>query len=66
MDTIHNERIKLAATALNNLAVGTVISGIVVPLARGDINSLTSAVIWTVIGLNFAWMAQVTLGRLRT
>ncbi|MDR3530915.1 MAG: hypothetical protein P4L90_10225 [Rhodopila sp.] len=65
MDAIHNARITLAATALINLAVGTIISGIVVPLIKGDIDSLRSAAIWTVIGLDFAWLAHVMLGRLR-
>ncbi len=32
-DTIHNEHIKLAATALNNVGVASVVTGVIVPLA---------------------------------
>lgn len=31
-DTIHNEHIKLAATALNNVGVASVVTGVIVPL----------------------------------
>jgi hypothetical protein len=51
VNTVHNERIKLLATAMNNLAVGAIISGIVVPLVRGNIDNLWSAFVWTGVGL---------------
>ena len=31
-DVIHNEQIKLAATALNNIGVASVATGVIVPL----------------------------------
>jgi hypothetical protein len=35
MHLIHNERIKLQATALNNLAVATFMAGLAVPILNG-------------------------------
>jgi hypothetical protein len=49
-DIVHNERQKLLATAANNLGVGAIISGFVMPLAANYINSFASALIWTGIG----------------
>jgi hypothetical protein len=64
--TIHNERVKLLATALNNLGVGAIIAGFVTPMVRGEINGLASVLIWGVaIGLNLIIQAQVWLGRMR-
>jgi hypothetical protein len=66
MHTIHNARIQLLATALNNLGVAAIAAGIVAPLVKGEINGLASVVIWLVIGLDFIGLAQVILGRLRS
>jgi hypothetical protein len=64
--SVHNERVKLFATALNNLGVGAIIAGIVTPMVRGEINGLASLLIWGVaIGLNLIAQAQFWLGRLR-
>jgi hypothetical protein len=63
---IRTERIKLFATALNNLGVGSIIAGIVTPMVRGDINALASVLVWGVaVGLNLIFQAQAWLGRLR-
>lgn len=34
MDAIHNERVKLIATALNNTAIATVVTGLIAPAAN--------------------------------
>jgi hypothetical protein len=39
-DTIHNEQIKLAATALNNIGVASVVTGVTVPvIARSSLTT---------------------------
>jgi hypothetical protein len=62
---VHNARITLLATTLNNVGVGAVIAGIVVPMVRGEINGLESIVTWMLVGIQFIAAAQVALGRLR-
>jgi hypothetical protein len=61
----HNERVKLLATALNNLGVGAILAGLVAPMVRGEINSLGSVLVWGAIGVNCIVQAQLWLGRLR-
>ena len=39
MNTVHNARITLLATAFNNIGVGAILAGIVAPMVRGDINA---------------------------
>jgi hypothetical protein len=65
MNTVHNARITLLATAFNNIGVGAILAGMVAPMVRGEVNAVASVVIWLVIGLDFLWLASVTLGRLR-
>lgn len=74
MHAIHNERVRLTATALNNTAVATVVTGVVVP-AAGIAYGLPTAPqmgLWWLVAL--AWLggatalhvaARVTLGGLR-
>lgn len=74
MSAIHNERVRLTATALNNTAVAVVVTGVVVPGA-GVAYSLAAAPPsrgWWLVAL--AWLAgalalhlgaRFTLGRLR-
>lgn len=66
MNTVHNERVKLAATALNNIGVGAVLAGIIGPMVRGDINHVASAIVWLIIGVDFMALAHGLLGRLRS
>jgi hypothetical protein len=66
MHTIHNARITLLATLMNNLGLAIIVAGVVAPLAHSEINGLGSVVIWTAIGLDFIGLAQVVLGRLRS
>ena len=65
MHTVHNARITLLATALNNLGVGAIIAGILVPMVKGEINGPASVVIWMIVGLECIVLAQAFLGRLR-
>jgi hypothetical protein len=65
MHTVHNARITLLATALNNLGVGAIIAGIVAPMVNGAVADLAHIAPWLILGADLIWLAQVTLGRLR-
>jgi hypothetical protein len=65
MHTIHNARIHLLATAVNNLGVGATIAGIVAPLVNGTVGDLAHVGLWFVLGADLVAMAQIILGRLR-
>ena len=62
---IHNERIKLLATALNNLGIGAIIAGIVAPMVQGTVGGWLSFVVWFATGIAFISGAWVVLGRIR-
>jgi hypothetical protein len=38
MNLVHHERIRYAATALNNVGVGAILAGIVAPLVSGHVD----------------------------
>jgi hypothetical protein len=63
MDT-HNERVKLFATALNNLGVGAILAGVIVPSVNGTVSDWPHIAIWVALGLELIAMAQTWLGRL--
>jgi hypothetical protein len=63
--TVHNARITLLATALNNLGVGAIIAGIVAPTVNGATGGLAHVAAWLIFGADLIWLAQVWLGRLR-
>jgi len=63
--TIHNARVQLLATALNNLGVGAAIAGIVAPLVNGTVGDLAHIGAWFALGADLMAMAQIVLGRLR-
>jgi hypothetical protein len=65
MHTIHNARIQLLATALNNLGVGAIIAGTVAPTVNGAVAGLAYVIPWLIFGANLIAMAQFVLGRLR-
>lgn len=74
MSLVHNERIKLLATALNNTAVATVITAIVGPtvgILNGAANPgitawwVFSGVLWFLAGIGLHLVGQGALGRLR-
>ena len=64
MHAVHNARIQLLATALNNLAVGTMLVGVITPLVHGEIRGLPFVPIWFVLSLVVGGLAQRVLGRL--
>jgi hypothetical protein len=64
-----NERLKLLAAALNNLALAFIVAGYVAPVVRGDIAAAPSAIVtifWLLLGVGLHGSAQWVLGRLRS
>ena len=61
----HNERVRLFATALNNLGVGAIIAGAVAPMVNGAVGDPAHIAAWFGLGVDLIAMAQVWLGRLR-
>ena len=66
MHTIHNARIQLLATALNNLGVGAILAGIIAPIINDTVADWHHIIGWLMFGADLPWLAQVWLGRLRT
>jgi hypothetical protein len=62
---IRNERIKLLATALNNLGIGAIITGIIAPFVHNELGSGWSVAGWFAGGALCIGAAQLLLGRLR-
>jgi hypothetical protein len=74
MSLIHNERIKLLATAFSNMAVATMATAIVAPTVGflyGPTNPATNrwwlviGIVWLLLGVGLHMAAQYVLGRLR-
>jgi hypothetical protein len=73
MSLVHNERIKLLATALNNTAVAIFAAAIIAPVAGFLYGSIQTASVWWALmglawflgGLSLHITAQLVLGRLR-
>jgi hypothetical protein len=61
----YNERVRLFATALNNLGVASLIAGVVAPSVNGTVADAAHIVVWLVFGANLIAMAQGWLGMLR-
>jgi hypothetical protein len=61
-DMIHNERINLLATALNNLGVGSIIAGLVAPIVNSHFS--IGVAVWSSVGIGLICLAQLILGRL--
>jgi hypothetical protein len=60
---VRNERVKLAATALNNLGVAGVIYGVIAPtMTGGPMNKAAAGFAW---GVSFLVLAQLILRLLR-
>ena len=57
---MHNERIRLLATACNNLGVGALLAGTIVPMVSGQ----SSIVWWYLFGVIWIGVAQLVLGEL--
>lgn len=74
MNLIHNERVKLLATTLNNLGIASVVTGVVAPTAGFvyGIGSWTQPIrlagailAWLVAGVGLHLIAQPVLRRSR-
>jgi hypothetical protein len=66
--TVHNARITLLATALNNLALAVVVAGFIAPAANGQLHAGWQTVItaaWFGFGFALHSSGQYVLGRLR-
>jgi len=66
MHTVHNARVQMVATALNNLGVGAIMAGIVGPLVNGNLADLAHITLWLILGGDLLALAQTTLGGLRS
>jgi len=74
MSLIHNERIKLLATALNTTAVATIVTAVLAPFV-GLLNGASNAALsfwwavsgglWFFAGIGLHLIALAVLGRLR-
>jgi hypothetical protein len=68
MHAIHNARIQLLATALNNVALAVVIAGFVAPAVTGQLQGggrLFVTLAWVGFGIILHIGGQLVLGRLR-
>jgi hypothetical protein len=72
MGLVHNERMKLLASAMSNTGVATIVTAIVAPMASFLYGSAAPpagwwpllAVAWFLAGMSLHITAQLTLGRL--
>jgi len=73
MSLVRNERIKLVATALNNVGIATIVTALIVPGVSSVYNPswplpshwwLAVAGVWLVAGISLHLLAIATLGRL--
>jgi hypothetical protein len=68
MHTVHNARIQLLATLLNNAALAFVVAGFIAPATSGRLQGCWQAVTtiaWVGFGLALHWAGRSVLGRLR-
>jgi hypothetical protein len=68
MHTVHNARINLLATAVNNLALAFAIAGFVAPLTGGQLlggGRVPVALAWIGFGIVLHGCGQLVLGGLR-
>jgi hypothetical protein len=68
MHAIHNARIQLLATALNNLALAFIVAGFVAPAVGGQLHTggqLIVTLAWVGFGIILHVGGQIALGRLR-
>lgn len=61
---IRTERTKLLATAFNNLGVGAILAGVVVPTVNGTVADLIHVAAWIALGVCLIVYAQVWLERI--
>jgi hypothetical protein len=69
MSLIHNERIKLLATALDRASTACIVVGLLTPVVSGAIGAtwytIASIAIWLFIALVLHWAGNRILGRLK-
>jgi hypothetical protein len=68
MHTVHNARITLLATALNNIALAFLVAGLIAPAVTGQLQGgtrLLAVLAWAGTGLVIQLTAQFALGMLR-
>jgi hypothetical protein len=68
MNTVHNARITLLATALNNLALAVVVAGSIAPAASGQLHigwQVVTTLAWISFGTALHISGHLILGRLR-
>jgi hypothetical protein len=66
--TIHNERVKLLATILNNAALAFIVAAFIAPAAGGHLDlgwHVVTILAWAGFGVGLHFSARVVLGRLR-
>jgi fucose permease len=61
---IRTEQTKLLATAFNNLGVGAILAGVIVPTVNGTVADLSHIAAWVALGVSLIAYAQVWLERL--
>lgn len=69
MHTIHNARVQLLATVLNNIAVAFIVASFVAPAVSQQLPSSGGTLVtlaWISLGGGLHISAQVVLGRLRS
>jgi hypothetical protein len=65
---LHNARITLLATALNNVALAFIVAGFIAPAVTGQLPSgwrVLVTIAWIGLGVGIHLCAQLALGRLR-
>jgi hypothetical protein len=65
---IHNARIQLLATLLNNAALAFIVAGFIAPATSGQLHvggQAVTTVAWVALGVGLHFSARAVLGRLR-
>lgn len=66
-DATRNERVKLTAGIINNLATAFAVAGVIAPAANGQLDTagrFIVAVVWSAIAIGLHFAARATLGEL--
>jgi hypothetical protein len=68
MHAVHNARVQLLATALNNAALAFIVAGFIAPAVNGQLQAAGQAFIilaWVGLGVGLHFCGQLVLGSLR-
>jgi hypothetical protein len=68
MHAIHNARIQLLATLLNNAGLAFIVAGFIAPAASNQLHGglqAAATVAWVGLGVGLHFIARAVLGRLR-